>query len=113
MITFQVEIIVTILKLCPQNASKRRKMQATETYTNIPHKELCTQAHTHTQAMILPKTHVLSVTASDSHPSTQRMGCTLIVKHPELDKSCNKFSWKRRGRERVKDSKDELKTASF
>ena len=90
---------------------------------NASHIKHPRQVHTHTQTYThiqspgqagdLPETHVLSVTASDSHPSTQRMGCTLIVKHPELDKSCNKFSWKRRGRERVKDSKDELKTASF
>jgi len=63
--------------------------------------------------MGLPQTHVLSVSASDSHPSTQGMGCPLIVKHPELDKSCNKFFWKRRGREKAKDSKDELEISSL
>lgn len=34
---------------------------------------------------------MLGVTASNFHASTQRIGCSLIVKHPELDKSGNKF----------------------
>ena len=76
----------------------------TQTYTHI---------HSPRQARDLPQTHVLSVTASDSHPSTQGMGCPLIVKHPELDESCNKFFWKRRGREKAKDSKDELEISSL
>lgn len=33
----------------------------------------------------------LSVTSSDLHPSTQGVGCSLIIKHSELDVSCSEF----------------------
>ena len=71
------------------------------------------QTHTHGQTRYLLKTHKLRVAASDPHPSTQGVSCSLIVKNPELDKPCNKFSWKRRGRESAKDSKDELEISSL
>ena len=74
---------------------------------------VCTYTCTHTQARDRPQTHVLSVAASDPHPSTQGVSCSLIVKNPELDKPCNKFSWKRRGRESAKNSKDELEISSL
>ena len=60
------------------------------------------QTHTHGQTMYLLKTHELRVAASDPHPSTQGMGCSLIIKHPEQEKSYNKFSWEGRGRGRAK-----------
>ena len=126
------------LKLMSTKCQKRVKMQAT---SNTPDRHTCVRAHTHThthahthvhthahthvhtrvhihmhthtQARDRPQTHVLSVAASDPHPSTQGVSCSLIVKNPELDKPCNKFSWKRRGRERAKDSKDELEISSL
>ena len=126
------------LKLMSTKCQKRVKMQAT---SNTPdrhtrahaHTHACTRTcthicthihahmcahthahtHTHTQARDRPQTHVLSVAASDPHPSTQGVSCSLIVKNPELDKPCNKFSWKRRSRESAKNSKDELEISSL
>ena len=82
------------------------------TYT-YAHTCTCTHKHAHTctHTRDCLQTHVLSVAASDPHPSTQGVGCSLIVKHPELDKPCNKFPWERRGRERPKYAKEELDTA--
>lgn len=87
-------------------------MQATDIHQYTPEGVVHTNTDTHTQAMILPK-----LTNSVLQPVTlipaHRVWVASLLKHPELDKSFNKFSWKRRGRERPKHSKDELKTASF
>ena len=92
---------------------KKKNTSYRDIHQYTPEGVVHTNTDTHTHKPWFSPKLTISVWQPMTLIPAHRAWAALIVKHPELDKSCNKFSWKRRGRERPKHSKDELKTASF
>ena len=64
--------ILTILKVCPQNTSKRIKTQAKGTYINTPIRRSHVHTHTHTYVHLHVRTHMHMHTQACTHMHTHQ-----------------------------------------